>query len=161
MISFHGTGLSVAPPINFHEIAAACEDPEEVGYIRIYNAHQSIFSSNYIYVLFFLWWWNLQPLCFKCTFLFLMKKKKMVLADFFFFFFLIIINKYRENKSSTVSDQKEVNLICCAYIVVQNVKEYNCVFTKYHLWRRIAEHPWTYDYNGWKTLKVGYFKNSL
>lgn len=53
MISFHGTGLSVAPPINFHEIAAACEDPEEVGYIRIYNAHQSIFSSNYIYVLFF------------------------------------------------------------------------------------------------------------
>ncbi|KAB1216102.1 Glycerol-3-phosphate acyltransferase, chloroplastic [Morella rubra] len=30
VISFHGTGLSVAPAINFSEIAAACENPEEV-----------------------------------------------------------------------------------------------------------------------------------
>ncbi|XP_058191542.1 glycerol-3-phosphate acyltransferase, chloroplastic [Rhododendron vialii] len=29
VISFHGTGVSVAPAINFHEIDAACGDPEE------------------------------------------------------------------------------------------------------------------------------------
>ncbi|XP_057467159.1 glycerol-3-phosphate acyltransferase, chloroplastic isoform X2 [Actinidia eriantha] len=29
LISFHGTGLSVAPEISFREIAAACGDPEE------------------------------------------------------------------------------------------------------------------------------------
>ncbi|XP_022860741.1 glycerol-3-phosphate acyltransferase, chloroplastic isoform X2 [Olea europaea var. sylvestris] len=41
LISFHGTGLSVAPNISYHEIAAAMEDPEEakVAYT------QSLYSS--------------------------------------------------------------------------------------------------------------------
>lgn len=30
MISFHGVGLSAAPSINYHQIASALEDPEEV-----------------------------------------------------------------------------------------------------------------------------------
>lgn len=31
MIAFHGTGLSIAPPINFDEISDNCGNPEEVG----------------------------------------------------------------------------------------------------------------------------------
>lgn len=30
MISFHGTGLSVAPEITFSDISASCQNPEEV-----------------------------------------------------------------------------------------------------------------------------------
>ena len=33
LISFHGTGLSVAPEISFREIVAACGDPEEVCHV--------------------------------------------------------------------------------------------------------------------------------
>lgn len=36
LISFHGTGLSVAPNISYHEIAAAMEDPEEVTSYKSY-----------------------------------------------------------------------------------------------------------------------------
>lgn len=31
IISFHGTGISVGPKIDFHEVAGALEDSEEVG----------------------------------------------------------------------------------------------------------------------------------
>lgn len=42
VISFHGTGISVAPKINFREIADACPDPEDVGYI---------YNFIYIYII--------------------------------------------------------------------------------------------------------------
>lgn len=35
MISFHGTGLSVAPEMSFSDITASCDSPEEVSSIHL------------------------------------------------------------------------------------------------------------------------------
>lgn len=47
MISFHGTGLSVAPEMSFSDITASCESPEEVSSIHLpVDVHCSCYYAS-------------------------------------------------------------------------------------------------------------------
>uniref|UniRef100_A0A2P2J9G3 Glycerol-3-phosphate acyltransferase, chloroplastic n=1 Tax=Rhizophora mucronata TaxID=61149 RepID=A0A2P2J9G3_RHIMU len=50
VVSFNGTGLSVAPEVSFTEVAGACGNPEEVGHYK-YSGHTCLrVISNFYYL---------------------------------------------------------------------------------------------------------------